>query len=194
MIDQSCPPELSFRIVTIGDSSVGKTSIINRLIHDKFSSNEPGTIGANYQQYYLDINQQRIEMQIWDTAGQEKYRALMPIYFRRSHAALIVYASNNEDSFNHLPSFIHGFQDVVGTDTVIYIVGNKCDLYDNMTVDYSTAEEWATQHGFKFFKTSALTGEGIKEMLRVLGEELLTRKNNITKELKPEVSNSDKCC
>ncbi|EAY12547.1 small GTP-binding protein, putative [Trichomonas vaginalis G3] len=165
---------LHCRVVVIGDSAVGKTSILNHLIENKFNQYEQSTVGANYQLYCEEVNDQKIEMQIWDTAGQEKFRSLAPIYFRNSAAAVAVYDQTCRQSFEHLETWIRTFTEIAGTDTVITIAANKCDLIDSIDIPFDEASEWAKTRGFNITSTSACSGEGVKQLFSALAHKLTT--------------------
>ncbi|KAK8852919.1 hypothetical protein M9Y10_017913 [Tritrichomonas musculus] len=176
------------RVVTIGETSVGKTSIITQLVKKSFNPNEKSTVGAMFVVYNqkLDTSTLKdelnnvnnnggevvVEMQIWDTAGQERFRSLGPIYYRGAEAAVVVFDFTSLNSFERLQSWITAFQDVAGTDTIIFIIGNKIDLKEKAQVPVETAQGWAAERGFKFFSTSALTGEGVEEVFKQLANEI----------------------
>ena len=186
------------RVVVIGDPSVGKTSILNQLIDKTFNPYEHSTIGANYQFYTQDVDGTRVEIQIWDTAGQEKFRSLGPIYFRNSIGALAVYDITNRDSFNNLQEWIRTFTEVAGSDVIICIVGNKCDLPQRV-VTMQEAEEFlkssANPQNYLFFETSAKTGLGVNELFLRLAEELVKFKSANGDVLpKPATAKQEKDC
>jgi small GTP-binding protein len=165
-------PAFRGRVVVIGDSSVGKTSILSRLLEDRFDHNEGATIGANYQLWMDEIASVKVELQIWDTAGQEKYRSLGPIYFRGAIGAVIIYDVTNRESFNHLEDWITGFSEVAETGALIVVAGNKCDATEHV-VGRAEAREWAIARGIDWYQTSAKTGEGITELFRKFAGALL---------------------
>lgn len=164
---------LHCRVVVVGDSAVGKTSLLNQLIDSNFNPFEQSTVGANYQLYVEEIDGQKVEMQIWDTAGQEKFRSLAPIYFRNSTAAVAVYDQTSRPSFEHLDTWIKTFTEIAGTDTVVTIAGNKCDLFESIEVPFDEAKEWATSRGFNIGSTSARSGSGVKQLFSDLAKELV---------------------
>lgn len=159
--------KLTFRVVTIGDSSVGKTCIINRFLRDTFDVDEPNTIGALYDSFVQEYNGRTIEIQLWDTAGQEQYRALGPVYFRSAAAALVVFDLTNRESFNNLMDWIKAFRSVSGENTVLIVIGNKCDLSDRQ-IQTIEAKEWAKDHDCSYVETSAKTGQGVKVLFDAL--------------------------
>lgn len=159
------------RVVTIGETSVGKTSIITQLVKKSFNPNEKSTVGAMFVVYdqKLDDSNTSIEMQIWDTAGQERFRSLGPIYYRGAEAAIVVFDFTSLSSFERIQSWISAFQDNAGSETIIYVFGNKIDLEDEAQISREEAKRWVTERGFSFYATSALTGEGIEEAFKDLG-------------------------
>jgi small GTP-binding protein len=164
------PPPTRPRVITIGDSSVGKTSIINALIGNGFNPYEQSTIGANWHFYVEIVKGEPVELQLWDTAGQERYRSLVSVYYRNSVAVLVVYDITNRDSFKSVPGWIEAFRSVAGTENAVFVVGNKSDLRDRRTVTFEEASEWAQEMGFDFFETSARTSDGISLLFQVVAE------------------------
>jgi small GTP-binding protein len=159
------------RVVIIGEANVGKTSLLNQFIEHRFNDREMSTVGANFQVYSEEIDGVEIGLQIWDTAGQEKFRSLSPIYFRKSRGALVVFDVTNEKSFAALEGWISMFTDVAGPDTKLVIVGNKCDL-PHQSISMTHAREWAQKKGLPFFETSAKTGKGLGDPFRFLAKDL----------------------
>ena len=186
-----------FRAVTIGDTSVGKTSITNRLIDDKFNQFEPPTIGANYQPYISVVNEQKVEIQIWDTAGQEKFKSLAPIYFRNASAAIAVFSLTSRPSFIGIDKWINDFIDTAGSSALVFLAANKCDCEEEITVPIEEAKNYAEEKGYKFFVTSAKTGQGIHELFEQLAADLQKTKEKRESLSKAPVSpKKDKgpCC
>ena len=165
----------TFRAVTIGDSAVGKTSIINRFLRNSFDASEPSTIGALYESYNETRNGKSIELQIWDTAGQEQYRSLGPIYFRSSAGAILVYDITNQKTFENLEEWLTSFRNVGAENTVVIVVGNKNDLSDQRVVSREQGEEWAQAHGCSYTETSALMGYGVKNLFKMFIDALLAQ-------------------
>ena len=170
------------RVVVIGDASVGKTSILNQLIDNNFHEHEQSTVGANYQLYVEEIDGIKIEIQIWDTAGQEKFRSLGPIYYRNSNGAIIMFDMTSRKTFEDLDEWIQSLTNVTGNGTVIFIVGNKADLTENFQVSMNEVNEWAKQMDYKVMFTSAKTGKNVTQLFHNLSVELLkSRTHNYQK-------------
>jgi small GTP-binding protein len=156
--------QITFRAVLIGDSSVGKTSVVNRFIHDRFNPAEPNTIGALYGTYSQERQGQKIEIQVWDTAGTEQYQSLTPVYFRSAAAALVVFDVTKRPTFLNLDRWVRTFRGVASEKAIMLIIGNKLDLSDFRCVERSEAEDWAREQNSRYFETSAKTGDGISDV------------------------------
>ena len=119
--DKDC---CTFKLVFIGDSGVGKTSLVDRTVKNCFSETTDYTIGAAFQRYVLRVDDKTVvTYNIWDTAGQERYRSLGPIYYRGSDAAILVYDITNNNSFENIESWIYNLKTVLGSDIVLALVG-----------------------------------------------------------------------
>ena len=193
------PSTISFRVCVIGDSSVGKTAILNQLIDHTFRPHEPPTINANYQIYIEEMDDMQVELQIWDTAGQEKFRSLGPIYFRNAAGAIAVYDQTQRSSFEHLDRWIREFTAVAGPGTTVVIAGNKSDLSELIEVSFTEAEEWANERNLVIKQTSAKTGEGIQPLFSLLAQELVKNQSTNTardphKSPMPAESGGGGCC
>ncbi|EAX94824.1 small GTP-binding protein, putative [Trichomonas vaginalis G3] len=164
--------EIQCRVVVIGDSSVGKTSILNRIVQSPFNPYELSTVGANYQVINREENGQKLEIHIWDTAGQEKFRSLSPIYFRNSIGAIAVYDQSNKSSYENLEMWINMFTEIAGTESIIVVAANKCDLVNNCEISLEEATKWCHANNFEIFQTSASNGLGIDELFDHLVKEL----------------------
>lgn len=183
------------RFVLIGDASVGKTSILNRMSGKPFSINESSTIGANYQLLTNDIDDMHVEVQLWDTAGQEKFRSLIPVYFRNAIGSLVVFDLTNRVSFENLDSWISTFKEFAGEETSIIIVGNKCDLQDKIEVSNEEATQWSESCGYLYFCVSANTGEGIPALFDSISRELIkTKVTTSSKSFTITETSQNSCC
>lgn len=168
-----------FRVVLIGDPAVGKTSIVNRLHNDDFDINEQPTIGSTFVNYLCPFDDTSINLQIWDTAGEEQYRSVGPIYYRRAQAAIVVYDVTIESSYNNLQYWINEFKNASNcSNQDIFIVGNKIDLTEKMIIDSNSAKQQANANNFHFFQTSAKTGEGVIDLFQNVAK-LCQTKNSI---------------
>jgi small GTP-binding protein len=168
------------RVVLIGDSAVGKTSLVNRLIEERFNIHEQSTVGANWQLYNATVTGTRVEFQIWDTAGQEKFRSLGPLYYRNALGAVAVFDVTSRVSFESLGSWIAAFTAVAGANTVVVLSANKCDVDDDLRrVAPKEAIEWARSAGCPLFETSALTGQNVRQLFAALAEGIVNARPGV---------------
>jgi small GTP-binding protein len=161
------------RIVMIGEPSVGKTCLLNRFVEDSFCHDTVSTVAASYKMHSADFRGQRADIQIWDTAGQEKFRALVPIYYRYAAGAVAVYDITQVPSYERLQTWIDCFFGTAGSDAIVAIAANKADLLGDAEMDISAAREEAEAHGYMFQLTSAQTGAGVSQLFDQLIERIL---------------------
>ena len=151
------------KVCFVGDSSCGKTSIINRMKRDDFNSNTEATLGSNSDNLVTKINGKVVNVIIWDTAGQERYKILSPLYVRNSEVIVFVFDLTSVISFRSLDHWYDAVTDVI-TDFKPFFVGNKNDLQAEIVVSTNEAIQYAERkHGF-YTETSEKTGFGVKEL------------------------------
>ena len=160
---------LEVKVVIVGDSDVGKTSLSIRYCHGEFESHQP-TIGANFLKVRVVVDGAELSLQIWDTAGQERFRSMAPMYYRGAKAAICVFDVTNEESFHRVSSWLRDLKPFADPNCVICLAGNKCDKAEKY--DLAMCEELAESMGATFTKTSALTGEGIAELFDKLSRNI----------------------
>ena len=158
---QTASDPLEVKVVIVGDSDVGKTSLSRRYCEGEFKSDQP-TIGANFLRTRVVVDGIEISLQIWDTAGQERFRSMAPMYYRGAKAAICVFDVTNEESFHRLSSWMRDLKPFADPNCVICLAGNKCDK--PAAFDLAQCEELAQSMGATFVRTSALTNEGITEL------------------------------
>jgi Ras-related protein Rab-6A len=164
-IPQSVNPEIpKYKLIFLGDQNVGKSCILNRFMNDTFTEEYQATIGLDFQSKNVQIDNQDIHLLLYDTAGQEKFRSLIPMYTRDSNIILLVYEINNKDSFIHLPDWLNDLSNVNKEDVIFALVGNKIDLEEKRQVSTEEGKNYADQNGFIFHEVSAKTGEGFSEL------------------------------
>ena len=156
----------SIKVVLLGESAVGKTSIITRFIENKFKEDIMASISSNFVSKKIDLgNNKSIKFDIWDTAGQEKYRALAKIFYQDSKIVILVYDITNKNSFNELKNYWYEkVKENSSSDVIFAIAGNKCDLYEKEEVEKTEGEKFAKEIGAIFHETSALNSNGINEL------------------------------
>jgi Ras-related protein Rab-6A len=168
------------KIIFIGDAGVGKTTIISRIMDNPFIEECEPSIGVDFMSKTLKYNGQNVKLQIWDTAGQEKYKGLIPSYVRNSSIVFVVYDISGKTSFDNIPKWINFIKSI--ENTTIVLCGNKIDL-ENREVKKEEGEELAKKEGISFFEVSAKTNDNIKNMFYNVIAELPTfSQNNTNKE------------
>lgn len=161
-----------YKIVLIGDSGVGKTNILNRLVYTTYSDNLKATIGVEFGTKTYKINGKNIKLQIWDTAGQERYRAITSAYYRGAHGALIVFDLNDISTFKHAMTEwnLQLKNSSTNKDIIMYLIGNKLDLKKEIS-NYE-AERAGRNENMKYYETSAKNNEGIENVFKTIVEEI----------------------
>ena len=210
MASSTINPEIpKFKLIFLGDQSVGKSCIMNRFMNDTFTEEYQATIGLDFQSKNVQIDNQDIHLLLYDTAGQEKFRSLIPMYTRDANIILLVYDITSKDSFLHIPEWLKDLTNIKMDEVIFALVGNKNDLGDNRAVSIEEGQKFAQEHDFIFQETSAKTGDGFSELFyKSLFEKIRTKfrpggqqptsevkdiKFNIEKEAKKNVTKKG-CC
>ncbi|KAG7322607.1 hypothetical protein KOW79_013953 [Hemibagrus wyckioides] len=159
-------PLRKFKLVFLGEQSVGKTSLITRFMYDSFDNTYQATIGIDFLSKTMYLEDRTIRLQLWDTAGQERFRSLIPSYIRDSAAAVVVYDITNVNSFQQTTKWIDDVRTERGSDVIIMLVGNKTDLADKRQVSIEEGERKAKELSVMFIETSAKAGYNVKQLFR----------------------------
>ena len=165
MASQRKPP--CCKVVLLGDSGVGKTCIISRYISGAFDQNSPSTNGASYASKILTFEKlnKTISLDIWDTAGQEKYKSLTKFFYKDAAVAILVYDTTQKESFESMKSYWYQqLQEFGSKDIILGVAGNKCDMYEKEEVNENDAKQFAESIGAFFQITSAKNNTGIQDL------------------------------
>ena len=156
------------KIILLGESGVGKTNLINISLDKNFEHNTSSTINSSYLEGILDYNNKTYSYTLWDTAGQEIYRALNKIFIKGAKIVLLVYAINNKNSFDQIEYWINSAQEILGEEKYIMaLIGNKSDLYEEQIVPDEDGNKIAEKYKMKFTVASALTNQAaFKQFLK----------------------------
>ena len=169
--------EESCKVVLVGESAVGKTSIISQITKGKFNANEQITIAQTFSTKILDFSETRkkkLFLEIWDTAGQEKYRSLSKIFYNDANVVIFVYDITSEKSFEEIQNYwIKQVKDYAPKKLVLAIAANKYDLCENEKVNEEDARSLAEKNGAIFYNTSAKNSLGINDLFKEIGEKYL---------------------
>jgi len=181
------PPK--YKLILLGDQGVGKSCILNRFLNDTFIEDYQATIGLDFQSKNVQIDNQDIHLLLYDTAGQEKFRSLIPMYTRDANIILLVYDISNKDTFNHLPDWIRDLTNVNINEVIFIIVANKIDLNAQRAVTLEEGQKFAEEHNFLFQEISAKNGIGFPELFyKKLFEKIRTKFNPGGQQTSPEVN------
>lgn len=183
-----------YKIIIIGDTCVGKTSIINKYVDDTFTDHIPQTIGVEYKTKNIIIDSSEYKLQIYDTAGQEIFKSITSSYYRIADGVIVAFDLTNETSFNNVPQWIKDFIEAYEQKPMI-IVGNKYDESEKRKVDQETAQKFATSQKIAYYETSAKTGQFIEDSFTKLAE--LIHKNSINAKKGVDIekeANKKECC
>ena len=164
------------KVVLLGESGVGKTCIISRYVNNTYDEKSETTNGASYASKVIDFEQYQksLRFDIWDTAGQEKYRSLTKFFYKDAAIAILVYDITRRDSFDEVKNYWYEQLKTCGEKNIVLgIAGNKCDMFDKEAVTEEEAEALAKQIGAQFKLTSAFKNNGIDELFKLVGNKYL---------------------
>ena len=153
-----------YKLIFLGDQGTGKSSILNRFVDDKFDPNYQATIGLDFQSKNIKIDNQDIHLLLYDTAGQEKFRSLIPMYTRDANIIILVYDITRKESFTHIPDWVKDLTNVKLDEVIFGLVGNKIDLEDQRQVTKEEGEKYAQDNNIIFQEVSAKTGDNFSDL------------------------------
>ena len=189
--------DISFKIIVIGDSGVGKSCLTTQAVRNNFEEFYTATVGFEFLTFNMRINNNVLKLQIWDTCGQEVYKSLISNFYRNSSLALILYAIDNSDSFRHAETWLNDLKQQANPNVKIFLVGNKSDLEDKRVITKEEGEKFKEEKNLdKFIETSAKTGENAQEVLleaaKLLYKDYLKAKNILRKAGDNDKNNENK--
>lgn len=164
----------TLKLLIIGESGVGKSSLLLRFTDDAFDPEQAATIGVDFKVKTININGDKIKLAIWDTAGQERFRTLTPSYYRGGQGAILVYDVTNRDSFQKVDNWLNELETYsTNHDMIKMLVGNKCDMLDERVVSKEEGMKCARKHHMMFIEASAKTREGVACAFEELVEKVI---------------------
>lgn len=161
-----------FKLLLIGDSGVGKSSLLLRFADDAFSECYISTIGVDFKIRTVKVGDKTVKLQIWDTAGQERFKTLTTAYYRSAHGVVLVYDVNHKDSFVHMEQWLAEIRKNARETINILLVGNKCDIIGRREVDYEVGKRFAEDLQMSFIETSAKDCTNVHKVFHTMAEEL----------------------
>lgn len=192
--DRSLKEELKFKVVIVGDSSVGKTNLVKRFMNNTFLKDSKATVGVEFMSKTFIVNKQIFKVELWDTAGQERYKAITAAYYKGAKGALIVYDVTNKISYDNVDKWCNELRIKGSKNISIVMIGNKTDLKDNIVVNSEMSKEKANLLQVPVMETSALDASNVKEAFYLLIKEMYLsftnkdKKNTISDNINEGVS------
>ena len=165
-----------FKILTIGESGVGKTCILRRFVENKFLKNHLATIGIDFKTKNIEIDGTPIKLKIWDTAGQERFRNITNQYYKGADGIILVFDVTDQKSFEKIKEWMSQIKANTQADQIgLVLLGNKCDI-EARTISKNDGEELGKELGIEYYETSAMKGDGIAQAFEFLAKNILTKK------------------
>ena len=166
--------KIKIKFILVGDKAVGKTSLITQYTSKTFSENYIMTIGADKQLKNINIGGKEVSLEIFDTVGQEEYRAINKLFMKKTDIALIIYDITNGKSFEELSDWVKIVKEINGKENVVFgVAANKSDLYEQKVVNKKEGEKFAEDNDALFFETSAKDYDSVENVFLTLCEQFL---------------------
>mmetsp|Transcript_54345 Transcript_54345/g.80597 ORF Transcript_54345/g.80597 Transcript_54345/m.80597 type:complete len:213 (-) Transcript_54345:8-646(-) len=159
------------KVLMVGDSGVGKTSLLLRYAQDEFNESYITTIGIDFKTKFLDVGEKRVKLQIWDTAGQERFRTITTSYFRGAQGILLCYDVGDRTSFNSIGTWLEQINSHADEQVVVIIVGTKCEMEHEVTEEQAKA--LASQHGYTHLECSAREDINVVPVFEAIASEIV---------------------
>ena len=187
---------LSYKIVLLGNTGTGKTTILlSKLFDDGGRQKHGPTIGVNCQDLHIALDDRDVTLNVWDTAGQEVYHAIVPIYLRNADAALLVYDIADSKSFDRLGAWKAMLEEQQCASIPLFVVANKIDLEEYQKVEDRAGEEYANRIGASFHRVSALNGTGIERLFECVASQVIqSERQSLEEKVTGEVGESTGRC
>ncbi|XP_077356851.1 EF-hand calcium-binding domain-containing protein 4B isoform X2 [Festucalex cinctus] len=172
-------PSRLFKVVLVGNSSVGKTSLLRSFCEGHFHPSTTATVGIDFSVKTLTLNNMQIAMQLWDTAGQERYRSITKQFFRKADGVVVMYDVTLEESFKAVRPWLANVKDAAGEGVQILVLGNKMDMEGDREVSFKEAKQMAQESKVMFYEVSAYTGKNVTESLTHLARVLMEQEDRV---------------
>ena len=176
-----------FKYIIVGDPSVGKSNLLMKFAHNKFTDEYQATIGVEFGAKNIEFNNQIYRIQVWDTAGQENFRSITRAYYKNSVCAMVVYDIANKESFENVKKWLQDIQEESPKTVLVALIGNKIDLEDKRVISYDEGNEFAIKNGIIFGETSAKSGDGIEDIFLKSAKEIIKNMNENYYDLASEI-------
>ncbi|XP_034382244.1 ras and EF-hand domain-containing protein homolog isoform X2 [Cyclopterus lumpus] len=172
-------PDRLFKVVLVGNSNVGKTSLLRSFCEGRFHPSTTATVGIDYSVKTLTLDNMQVAMQLWDTAGQERYRSITKQFFRKADGVVVMYDVTVEESFRAVQPWLSNVQEAAGEGVPILLLGNKMDMDGDRKVSFKEAKHLAYENKVMFFEVSAYTAKNVTESLTHLARVLMEQEDRV---------------
>ena len=192
--------DLVYKILLLGDSEVGKSCFLMRYADNVFVDNYITTIGLDYKLKYIQLDSgEIIKVQLWDTAGQDRYRTIAKNYYKGSHGILLLYDVTKTNSFENIREWIRDIREEVYEKAIIFLIGNKIDKKEDRKIQTEQGAKLAEEFNLPFFEASAKSGENVDEIFKALYKKISEVYIELQKEKGTKLSSNKKkkkkkCC
>ena len=165
--------ESVYKVLLLGDSTVGKTCFLMRYTDNTFQEIHMSTIGLDYRLKTMTLNSgKQVKVQIWDTAGQDRFRAITKNYYKGAHGIILIYDVTNQLTFENVTNWINQIKEEASDKVTIFLVGNKIDDVENRKIQTESGKNLAENFQLQFYETSAKTGENVEKTFQALVEKI----------------------
>ena len=190
--------EFLYKILLLGDSSVGKTCFLMRYTENTFQEIHMSTIGLDYKLKNVQLDDGKmVKIQIWDTAGQDRFRSITKNYYKGAHGIILLYSVTDRKTFDNVKNWISQIKEEVSEKVTIILVGNKIDDEEHRVVKYEEGEKMGNEFGLKFFECSAKTGDNVDPIFEELIKKTVENYSKVGgkgETLNKKKSHKKKCC
>ena len=178
-----------FKIMLIGDSGVGKSSLLSKYVRDEFDKSYISTIGVDFRIKTVKHKNKIVKLQIWDTAGQERFRTITASYYRGAHGIVVAFDLTNKESFENISSWLNEIDiNSSGNNISLIIVGTKADLVSKRTVSQEVIKKFVSENKCIYVETSSLTGQNVEKAFDEMVANLINSREGSLSEKKLKTS------
>lgn len=172
MSKKNINPDITLKFLTLGDSMVGKTSIVLRFVDNIFFDQTKSTIGVDFKTKIIKFGNKYIKIKVWDTAGQERFRTITRQYYKNAEGMILIFDVTEKKTFDQVGDWVTSIMENKQKDAKVILVGNKIDCEERV-ITKEQGEELAQKYQLPYFETSASTGQNVQKIFEALAEEIL---------------------
>jgi len=183
--------DLLAKVLIIGDSGVGKTCLLLRFSENSFTTSHLATIGIDFKMKTIDVDGKRVKMQIWDTAGQDRFKTITQTYYKGAMGIMLAYAVNDRESFQNIENWMKQIKEHASEDVSKILVGNKSDMPDRC-IDYEEGKRLADSYGIKFYETSAKDANNVNDAFFSIAQDIKEKVVTKSSILNPEMGGNQR--